>query len=132
MSTPYIKVQKSFYAKPQNRILFPIELEREFFNVALSEFELELYELDWNEDLEQFDKELTGAEINLLGRLMYIAYLERENDRIIKLTNIIGKDISLNGMGDSKRFTLQTISAQQSKASDLVHMLKTNSFYDEG
>lgn len=132
MSTPYIKVQKSFYAKPQNRILFPIELEKEFFNVALSEFELELYELDWNDEADQFDKDLTGAEINLLGRLMYIAYLERENDRIIKLTNIIGKDISLNGMGDSKRFTIQTLTAQQNKVSKLMYMLKTNSFYDEG
>lgn len=98
----------------------------------MSEFELELYELNWNDDKNEFEGNLKGSEINLLGRLMYIAYLERENDRIIKLTNIVGKDVSLTGLGDSKKYTHQALSDQNDKAAALKYMLKNNSFYDEG
>ncbi|ASA21824.1 hypothetical protein [Paenibacillus donghaensis] len=132
MSTPYEKVQKSFYAKFQSPVILPDGLIKEFFETALSEFELELYELQWSDESNEFETDLKKIEINLLGRCMYTAYLEREIDRIIKLTNIVGKDISLTGMGDAKRFSLQALANEEEKISKLKYMLKTNSFYDEG
>jgi hypothetical protein len=132
VTTPYEKVQNSFYAKFQSTDIIDRGLEDEFFKAALSDFELELYSLEWNENEKVFEGNLKIPEINLLGRSMYCAYLEREIDRIIKLTNIIGKDISLTGMGDAKRFSILRLQVEEGKIASIKSMLKTNSFYDEG
>ncbi|MBE7897192.1 hypothetical protein G7L40_00510 [Paenibacillus polymyxa] len=128
--TSYEKVIQSFHSKPQKKSLFPEGLIHEFFNTALGYFELDLYLLNWNEDSFEFEKELSTSEISLLSSLMYQAYMERELDRIIKLNSIVGKDISLTGMGDSKRVTNARLESLAKSNQTTINKLKESSFYD--
>src|ERR1051325_10653698 len=93
--TTYQDILNSFYSRLQSTKLLPEGLVKEFFNQALGDFEVDLYPLEWNNETQEFPKEIDRSIINLLGRLMYSSYLSREADRIVKLTNIVGKDISL-------------------------------------
>lgn len=85
-------------------------LREQWFNNALARFELELYPIEV-EPSGTFITEIGRAETYLLGKLMFAEYQHRELDRVIKINNIIGKDLSLNAMGDTKR-TLQKAYSQ--------------------
>lgn len=77
-------------------------LREQWFQNALARFELELYPVDV--DLNgTFLTEIGRSETYLLGKLMFAEYQHRELDRTIKINNIVGKDLSLNSMGDTKR-----------------------------
>ncbi|WP_063565471.1 hypothetical protein [Paenibacillus sp. O199] len=128
--TTYQDILNSFYSRFQSTKLLPEGLVKEFFNQALGDFEIDLYPLGWNIESQEFDEILERSIINLLGRLMYASYLSREVDRIVKLTNIVGKDISLTGMGDSKRFSMMKLAEEESKINEMKSKLKTSSYYE--
>ncbi|MGV2885480.1 hypothetical protein [Paenibacillus taichungensis] len=128
--TTYQDILNSFYSRLQSTKLLPEGLVKEFFNQALGDFEVDLYPLEWNSETQEFPKEIDRSIINLLGRLMYSSYLSREADRIVKLTNIVGKDISLTGMGDSKRFSMMKLLEEESRINELKSKLKPSSYYE--
>lgn len=102
MPTQIDSVLNNFYSRPQSKVILDDGLVRQFLDSALSDYELELHSLDYDADKEEFNSVLSRSSINQLGGLMYRCYLSRELDRVLKLTNIIGKDIGLTGMGDAK------------------------------
>ncbi|TCI26775.1 hypothetical protein EVJ32_05200 [Exiguobacterium sp. SH5S4] len=77
-------------------------IREQWFTNALARFELELYPIDVDSN-GTFLTEIGRTETYLLGKLMFAEYQHRELDRTIKINNIVGKDISLNSMGDTKR-----------------------------
>ena len=103
MPTPFEKIQNSFHSKFQSKTILNPELEKQFFFEAIGVFSLELYDLDYIEISEEIKQDLKQHHINLLGHLMYKSYLGRERDRMLKLNNIIGKDVQMTGLSDSKR-----------------------------
>ena len=103
MPTPNETVFNEFYAKFQSKVVLPDDLVLQFLKTSVGEFSTELYPLSFSENGESIDKELTLSEIGLLGTLMYKQYLHRERDKTLKLNNIVGKDIKLTAMGNSKQ-----------------------------
>lgn len=77
-------------------------LREQWFHNALSRFELELYPIEVDSS-GTFITEIGRVETYLLGKLMFAEYQHRELDRTVKINNILGKDLSLNAMGDTKR-----------------------------
>lgn len=130
MSTPRSKITDVFHTKFQSTYIMPYELESQFLINAISEFELDLYKLEYDESLEMFEDDLSRPEINLLGMLMYKSYLGRERDRILKLNNIVGKDIKLTSMADSKRTMGDAVRELDDEIDDIKNKLKNNSFYE--
>lgn len=102
MATPFEQVLLFFHSRFQSTKELPYELEKQFCIQGLSEFETDLYPLNFNTVTDEFEKDLTIAEKNVLGALMYKGYLQRERDRMLKLNNIVGRDIKLTGMSDTK------------------------------
>lgn len=102
MNTPFEKVLMFFHSRFQSTTELPPELEKQFLIQGVSEFETDLYDLNFNAEFDEFEKQLTLPELNVLGALMYKGYLQRERDRMLKLNNIIGRDIRLTGMSDTK------------------------------
>ena len=58
-------------------------------------------------DNEFFDKKgnLQSHVILTLAEVMKSYYMQQERRRVNQLNNVIGKDISLNGTGDTKKYT---------------------------
>jgi hypothetical protein len=131
MPTKIDSVLNNFYSRPQSKVVLDDDLVRQFLDSALSDYELELHSLDYDADKEEFNSVLSRSSINQLGGLMYRCYLSRELDRVLKLTNIIGKDIGLTGMGDAKRTMQLRLTNLESEISNRFNKMKTNSYYDE-
>lgn len=130
MSTPYILMQNSFHSQLQSKITLDADLEKQFLLSAIGDFSLDLYELTWDSVNEEILEDLKQTEINLLGKLMYKYYLYRERDKVLKLNNIIGKDVRLTGMADSKGHINKTIESLNGEISEIINKMKTNSFYE--
>lgn len=101
-------------------------LEAQWLLDAIAEYGVELDELTYDSTTGTFDTVLPQATITTLGYMMKISYLRREVSRVNKMNNIITKDLSLNGNGDSKRFTLEELREEISRAQDFVNKQKTS------
>ena len=100
--THYERVLDVFYSTIRNKHALPEDLIKQWFNMACGDFELDIAPLNYDYETQKFDK-FSGAVANTLGLMMARFYLKREQSRINKLNNIIGRDIQLNATGDAKR-----------------------------
>lgn len=128
MTTPISKVINSFHTEFQSSVLIPESLEKEFLNKAVGDFELNLYPINYDESTDSFDYTLSNTEVTLLGKLMYKHYLSREKDRILKLNNIVGKDISLTSMAASKSEIRLAYEGLTEEIAETFHKLMDSSY----
>ncbi|MEK4006345.1 hypothetical protein [Paenibacillus sp. FSL H3-0333] len=124
-------ILNNFYSRPQSKVYLDENLIKQFLENALSDYELELSDLEFDSTSGQFATMLNRSTINQLGALMYRYYLSRELDRVLKLTNIVGKDIGLTGMGDAKRTMQLRLTDLDKEIANRFNKMKTNSYYDE-
>jgi hypothetical protein len=127
-NTTYADVLAAFESSFQDKHTMPAGLVREWFGKAVGYFELEVSELGWDGDSDEFDRPLPRAVIDCLADLMKIRYQERELSRINKLNNIIGKDVAFNSTGDSKKATKAELDYLRATTDEVLHKLKKNSF----
>jgi hypothetical protein len=128
MSTPYEKIVSVFHSKFHSKTIILPELEIQYFLNAQGAFELDLFPIEFDEVNEVIANDLNKSEILVLGALMYKEYLSQERDRILKLNNIIGRDIKLTGAGDSKSNINKTMSELENQIAVMIDKLKTNVF----
>jgi hypothetical protein len=129
MATPQIEILDNFHSQFQSKTVLDPTLEEQFFVMALGEFELDLYELNYNDVDQEISEDLSRYEVNLLGQLMYKAYKKREKDRIMKLNNIVGRDIEMTGMGQSKQTAIKEYELILDEITDTINKIKNSSFY---
>lgn len=128
MTTPISDVLNYFYTEFQSTIELPEGLVKQFLLKAIGEFELNLYPINYDLENEVFQYDLNATEMSLLGKIMYKHYLSRERDRILKLNNIVGKDISLTSMGASKSEVRQAYEDVVEEIERTFSRLKKSSF----
>ncbi len=128
MTTPKQKVLDSFHTEFMDKSPLNASLENLFLLKSIGDFEVELYELDYDETNEIFNKDLKRYEISTLGALMYKHYVSREKDRILKLNNVVGKDIKITSMGDSKRTAIKNYEMAKDESYNMMEKLKGGSY----
>lgn len=121
-------VLQSFHSHPMVKKAFPEGLEHQFFINALSVYELEIKELDYDEEELKFKNNIGRNAIYTLGILMYIEYLTRELSRIEKLNGFHGKDIQMTGNDTSKRVTYSDLEFELRRSQELLHKQKTHAY----
>lgn len=121
-------VLQSFHSHPMVKKAFPEGLEHQFFINALSVYELEIKELDYDEEEFKFKNNIGRNAIYTLGILMYIEYLTRELSRIEKLNGFHGKDIQMTGNDTSKRVTYSDLEFELRRSQELLHKQKTHAY----
>ncbi len=119
-------VIKSFESTFQDKFVIPIELEMQWFKDALALYELEISELGYNAETDEFATDVKSYQITTLGLMMKRSYCARELSRIIKIQNIVGKDVSLTGTGDQKRVSKEELEFEQNRIDDLLNKQKTS------
>lgn len=125
----YQNVVEVFHSQFDTRSPIDPALREQYFNNALARFETNLCSLNIS-DTGEFLDEISKQEIYVLGRLMYLEYLGKERDRINKINNIVGKDISLTSMGDTKRVVQQQYESVKEDVEELMARLLPTSFED--
>lgn len=128
MSTSYDEVLNVFHSLLKSKFLIDETLEHRWFLNALSDYELEISNLDYSDADKTFSSSLPRHVIRTLGLIMYVNYLTQELSRVMKLNGIIGKDISLTGMDATKRVTIQELESEKLYAEKLLHKQKQNCF----
>lgn len=117
MNTTYWEVVPAFESIIKCRYELSDSLVKQWFRNALGQYELDVEELGFDYNTNEFvkpspsstafesDGRLKNYVILTLAKMMKVYYLEQEVRRVNQLNNIIGKDISLNGTGDTKKYT---------------------------
>lgn len=82
--------------------VIPFELELVWLKRAVSRYSIEVEPLVFNEENLEFDSPLDGYVVDTLGTFMRLSYQEREWSRVDKTISIVGKDVSIDGMGHTK------------------------------
>lgn len=108
--------------------MIPPALEQQWFRNALAWYALEIVPLHYCESEETFDRDLPEYVVLTLATKMYCYYLTKELSRVLKLNGIVGKDLSITGMGDTKRVTKEELESELAIASDLINRQKVQCF----
>lgn len=119
-------VIESFESTFQDKFVVPLDLEMQWFKDALALYELEIDTLGYNAETDEFATNVKPYQITTLGLMMKRSYCARELSRIIKIQNIVGKDVSLTGTGDQKRISKEELEFEQNRVEDLLNKQKVS------
>lgn len=115
-----------FEATFQEKYQLDPTLVSQWFNMAVEEFSREIEPLVFDKDTDEFlyyDEEnniipLPYLYVQILGYTIKRYYCERQYDRIIKRTNIIGKDLTLNNTSADKAHAKEELDYIDTKIAD--------------
>ena len=130
-STTYQDVVNVFEATFQEKYQLDSSLVLQWFNMAIEEFSREIEPLVFDATIDSFlyyDKDgnvipLPYLYIQILGYIIKRYYCERQYDRIIKRTNIIGKDLTLNNTSADKAHAKEELDYVDIKISEFYNKL---------
>ena len=128
MNTTSQDIIDSFDSTFQDKYVLSDGLIMQWLIDAIGEFELEIGDLNYDIEMDEFPVKLKQYQIKTLALLMKVSYLTRELSRINKISNIIGKDISLNGTGDTKRFSKAELESELTRVKDMLNKQKQHCF----
>jgi len=127
MVTDFERVLDVFYSTIRDKYELPEGLLKQWFDMAIGDYELDIAPVEYNQDTQKFSR-VSGAMINTIGLMMARFYLKREQSRINKLNNIIGRDIQLNATGDAKRAVQAEYENILYEVEQKLHKQKNHSF----
>lgn len=127
-NTTYQEVIDSFESTFQNKYVLAEGLVKQWFLDSVAEFSLELENLNFDTVTNTFDVILPRWIVVSLGLMMKVKYCIREISRVNKLNNIIGKDISFNGNGDTKKYTKEELDSELARLNKLLDNQKPTAY----
>jgi hypothetical protein len=127
-NTTYTDVRASFESLPQSKYVLADGLVYQWFLDALSEYELEIDTLNYDEVSKEFDSKLNQYKIKTVALIMYTYYITRELSRAEKLSGINSKDVSITGGDESKRTTYNDLKLEQERVDELLHKQKQHCY----
>lgn len=128
MATSAQNVIDSFESIMREKVALSTSLEQQWVLDSVAEYNLQIGTLNYNSTSFTFDEDLDQSVIMILGCLVKLRYLRMEVSRVNKINNIITKDLTLNGSGDSKRMTIEEAKMEIEQTEKLINMLKTPSY----
>ena len=124
----YEDVIYSFHSSFQDKVLIPESLEREWFLKAVGKYSYEIDPLNFDEELLEFDVRLDRYVIDTLGSMMKKYYQQRELSKVNKRVSIVGKEISIDGSGNSKTAAKNELNYVASEVTDMVENQKPTAY----
>ena len=118
----------SFESSFQDKKTFPEGLEEMWLKKANGRYSVELEPLNFDDDLQEYDCELSQYIIDTLAEFMKQLYQEREVSRVNKIASIVTKDVSFDGMGNNKKFTSEELKYVSEKAQKMVEYQKPTAY----
>ena len=111
-----------------DKCVIPHELELIWLKKAIGRFSAELTDLNYDEELQEFDCVLDTYVIDTLGQLMKKFYQERELSKVNKRVSIVGKDLSVDGSGNSKTAAKNELNYVVAEVTDMVENQKPTAY----
>ena len=117
-----------FESSFMDRHVLPDSLEQIWLRKAISRYSLELDPLNYDDDLNQFDKKLDDYVISTLAEFMKQLYMERQYSLVNKRVSIVGGDLSLDGGNAQKVHTKNELEYAKSESSKMVENQKPTAY----
>ena len=134
MATTYQNVVDVFESTFTEKVALNDYLVKQWFKMAVGEFSIQIEPIYYDENEEVFvDADGSGTIlnqtiVNILGYTIKRYYCEREYNKIIKRSNIITKDLSINNSEGDKRQAKNEIDWVNFKIVDFYEQLKPTAY----
>ena len=134
MATTYQNVVDVFESTFTEKVALNDYLVKQWFKMAVGEFSIQIEPIYYDENKEIFvDVDGNGTIlnqtiVNILGYTIKRYYCEREYNKIIKRSNIITKDLSINNSEGDKRQAKNEIDWVNFKIVDFYEQLKPTAY----
>lgn len=121
-------VLKYFESSFMDKHVLPRQLEIVWFEKAIGRFSTELDPLVYDSEIEEFDCKLDSYVIDTLAQMMKKFYQERELSKVNKRISIVGKDLSLDASGNSKKYTKEELDYVNTEVIEMVENQKPSAY----
>lgn len=134
MATTYEDVVAVFESTFLERVALSDDLVFQWFKMAYGEFSTQISQLYFNNekkiftDIDGNDIVLNQIVVNILGYTIKRFYCERQYSKIVKRSNIVSKDLSINNSEGDKRQAKVEIDWVNFKIVDLYEQLKDTAY----
>ena len=138
MATTYQNVVDVFESTFTEKVALNDDLIKQWFKMAVGEFSIQIEPIYYDENEEIFvDADgdgtiLNQTIVNILGYTIKRYYCEREYNKIVKRSNIITKDLSINNSEGDKRQAKTEIDWVNFKIIDFYEQLKPTAYNQGG
>ena len=109
-NTTFKEVITVFESSFQDKCIIPLDLEIVWLKKAIAAYSVEVRPLEYDPDFNEFETQLDPYIVATLASLMKVYYQEREVSKINKRISIVGKDISYDGSGQTKKYASEELS----------------------
>lgn len=108
--------------------VLPDSLELVWLRKAISRYSIELDQLNYDEEIMQFDTKLNDYVISTLAEFMKQLYMERQYSLVNKRVSIVGKDLSWDASNSSKKYTKDELDYISNKTVNMVENQKPTAY----
>lgn len=91
---------------------------------AIARFSCEIEEVTFDEESRTFSEKLHPYAIDTMANYMWQLYQEREVSKVNKRVSIVGKDLSFDGSGNSKKYASAELNYISNKSSEMTEHQK--------
>ena len=128
MNTTANEVFQYFETYMRDKEVIPESLELYWLKRAIARYTLELEPLAFNEELMEFDCELSGTVIDTLAAMMEQMYQHRQVSKVNKRASIVTKDISLDTVANTKTAEKNLLDYDTDVCDYMIHHQKTTAY----
>ena len=135
MATTYDDVVSVFESTFMEKVTLSDDLVFQWFKMALGEFSTQIKPLYFNKEkmlftdkAGEYELDLDQTVVNILGYTIKRYYLERQYDKIVKRSNIVSKDLSVNNSEGDKRQAKVELDWVNFKIVDFYEQLKKTAY----
>lgn len=128
MNTTANEVFQYFETYMRDKEVIPESLELYWLKRAISRYTLELEPLEFDEELMEFDCELSGTVIDTLAAMMVQMYQHRQVSKVNKRASIVTKDISLDTVSNTKTAEKNLLDYDTDVCDYMIHHQKTSAY----
>lgn len=121
-------VLKYFESSFMDKHALPRQLEIVWLEKAIGRFSTELDSLVYDSEIEEFDCKLDSYVVDTLAQMMKKFYQERELSKVNKRISIVGKDLSLDASGNSKKYTKEELDYVNTEVIEMVENQKPSAY----
>lgn len=127
-NTSASEIIELFESSFADKCVIPYELELVWLKKAIGRYSTELTVLNFDKELQEFDCKLDTYVMDTLAQLMKKFYQEREVSKVNKRVSIVGKDLSWDSSGNSKKYAKDELDYVENESDEMVNNLKPTAY----
>ena len=115
------EIIESFESNFADKEELPVTLEDMWLKKAIARYSVEVEPLTFDDDAYEFDKQISQYAIDTLANFMWQLYQERLVSKVNKRVSIVGKDLSYDGTGNTKRYSKEELDYITVKSQEMIN-----------